>query len=111
MMNDGNILKYFRIVEQLSTKKLATNICVYVYIYIIFGLSSELRGGLTEEREKDRKRNTTGFRFHRCSTVLSRDRHFELGLLKQHVLRLFYEAANTTSGRPRGFSERREIRV
>lgn len=32
--------------------------------------------------------------------VLSRDRHFELGLLKQHVLRLFYEAANTTSGRP-----------
>lgn len=53
MMNDGNILKYFRIVEQLSTKKLATNICVYVYIYIIFGLSSELRvfrGGLRKER-------------------------------------------------------------
>ena len=52
-MNDGNILKYFRIVEQLSTKKLATNICVYVYIYIIFGLSSELRvfrGGLRKER-------------------------------------------------------------
>lgn len=46
MMNDGNILKYFRIIEQLSTKELATNI----YIYIIFGLSSELRCILSRTR-------------------------------------------------------------